>query len=141
VKQPLTRKEKSERFALVLWALTPICELPGVGIAIATPPKDALAVAFGSVGVQVLLCLGAVLAVAGLVVGRSRSATMGARKVLVMLLFIEAGILDAMMFVCLNDGGSGGQFILLMHSMVAIVAIASMLLRQLTSAQPSQLGS
>ena len=83
----------------------------------------------------------AVLAVAGLVVGRSRSATMGARKALVMLLCIEAGLLAAMMFVGLNNGGSGGQFILLMHSMVAIVAIASMLLRQLTSAQPSQLGS
>lgn len=142
MKQPsLTRKQKSERSVLVLWAITPVCELPGVALVIAISPEDALAAALGSVGVQVLAYLGAVLAAAGAVVGRSRSATMGARKALVMLLCIEAGLLAAMMFVCLNNGGSGGQFILLMHSMVAIVAIAAMLLRQLTSAQPSQPGS
>lgn len=139
MKQPsLTRKQKSERSVLVLWAITPVCELPGVALVIAISPEDALAAALGSVGAQVLAYLGAVLAAAGAVVGRSRSATMGARKALVMLLCIEAGLLAAMMFVCLNNGGSGGQFILLMHSMVAI---AAMLLRQLTSAQPSQPGS
>jgi hypothetical protein len=120
------QKRAGRRTALIVWALGPVFELPGVAALTSVSTEVAADAAFGSPGTQITLFAALLATLVGVVVAWHPDIVPArARQVVVVLLAALAGLTGLLALGFFAGGARAVVGILLAHSALAIAMIAA----------------